>query len=88
MVQNALFHHKAWGLCHNFGNCPCLIKWFSSLELGGLSAITKVYGYGLFQGFLKENNLGSGLNLDWHLEFMGFQTSFFTHQFPFLFIHP
>jgi hypothetical protein len=65
MVQNALIHHKAQGLCHNFGNCPCWTRWYLGLRLGGLLAITKIYGSNIFQHFLKENNIGSKSNLDW-----------------------
>jgi hypothetical protein len=54
------------------------------LQPKGLSAIAKVYGSNIFQGFLKENNLGSKLSLDWCLKFLGSQASFLTYQLPFL----
>ncbi len=76
--------HKAQNLCHNFDNCSCWTRWYSSLQLGGLSVIVKVYGNNIFQGFFKDNNLASKLSLNWHLEFMGFHTSFLTPWFPFL----
>jgi hypothetical protein len=34
------------------------------LQFEGLSAIAKAYGKNIFQGFLKENKLGSKLSLD------------------------
>jgi hypothetical protein len=64
--------------------CPCWTKWYSSLQLWGLAVIVKVYGNNIFQGVFKENNLGSKLSLNWHMEFMGFQASFLTPWFPFL----
>ncbi len=42
------------------------------LQPKGLSAIAKVYGNNIFEGFLKENKLGSKPSLDWCLEFLGF----------------
>jgi hypothetical protein len=49
------------------------------LQPEGLLAITKVYGNNIFQGFLKENNLGSKSNIDWCFEFLGFQVNFLTY---------
>jgi len=67
LVRNALFHHREPN-----GPRVCVIALAIThvepngihLQPKGLSAIAKVYGSNIFQGFLKENNLGSKLSLD------------------------
>jgi hypothetical protein len=55
---------QGMGFVSQYWQLPMLNQMVLKFATWSLSIITKVYGCSLFQGFLKDNNLGNGLSLN------------------------